>query len=279
MLLPGLVAWWALPRAPVLSHGMDMHRKDVYIPESMGYVTGIICILTCMYYQTYVYEMCVGVFMGFFDDVFVLRWRTKLIMHALLLFPTVWHLWWWPLALLCTIFCANAVNILAGINGVEVIQVLTMSMGFMWMDLLDGREDILPGLLTSTSLALLMFNRYPASLFVGDTFTTYGGLAIAWMTFTRRCYFATAIMMLPQGVNFLFSLPQLVGLAPCPRHRLPGWDAERDVLVPSGPGTLLNKLLHVLGPMPEAHLMVIVWALQCISVVLALPLRNIVHPL
>ena len=149
------------------------------------------------------------------------------------------------------IFCANAVNILAGINGVEVVQVLTMSMGFTWMDLLDGREDMLPGLMTSTSLALLMFNRYPASLFVGDTFTTYGGLAIAWMTFTRRCYFATAVMMLPQGVNFLFSLPQLVGLAPCPRHRLPGWDAERDVLVPSGPGTLLNKLLHVLGPMPE----------------------------
>ena len=198
-------------------------------------------------------------------------------MHAFLLIPTVWHLWWWPLALLCTIFCANAVNILAGINGVEVIQVLTMSMGFMWMDLLDGREDMLPGLMTSTSLALLMFNRYPASLFVGDTFTTYGGLAIAWMTFTRRCYFATAVMMLPRAL--IFSSPFRSSSV---SHRVrdivfPG-GTPRETLVPSGPGTLLNKLLHVLGPMPEAHLMVIVWALQCISVVLALPLRNIIHP-
>ena len=119
-----------------------------------------------------------------------------------------------------------------------------MSMGFMWMDLLDGREDMLPGLMTSTSLALLMFNRYPASLFVGDTFTTYGVVGYRVDDVYASMRFRDGRHDAPQGVNFLFSLPQLVGLPPCLCDIVfPGWDAERDVLVPPGPGTPLNNLL------------------------------------
>lgn len=31
------------------------------------------------------------------------------------------------------------------------------------------------------------------------------------------------LFFLPQLLNFLLSLPQLFGLVPCPRHRLPKW--------------------------------------------------------
>lgn len=274
MILAGLCAWYMIPRAMVLSYGMDMHRTDVYIPESMGYVTGLICILTCAWYQTHVYQMFIGVYLGMFDDIFVLRWRDKLMLHAIFLIPTVWHLWWWPVALLCTVFCSNAINILSGINGVEVLQVIVMSMAFMCMDILDGRQDVLPTLMTSTSLALFWFNMYPASVFVGDTFTTYGGLAIAWMTFTRRCYAATTIMMIPQGLNLLLSLPQLLGFKKCPRHRLPAWNQETDMLESSGHGTLLNALLECLGPMHEARLTYLIGALQLFFACVAIPLRH-----
>ena len=84
MLLPGLLAWWALPRAPVLSHGMDMHRKNVYIPEPDGLCDGThrysnVCITS----DIRVRDVRRRKFTGFLDDDnLVLRWRTKLIMHA-----------------------------------------------------------------------------------------------------------------------------------------------------------------------------------------------------
>ena len=37
----------------------------------------------------------------------------------------------------------------------------------------------------------------------------------------------------PQVANFIYSVPQLFRLVPCPRHRMPGYDAESDRLVPS----------------------------------------------
>ena len=272
MIAAGLLAWYLIPRAPHISYGMDMHRENAIVPESMGYVTGIICLLACIWYQTHVYDMFVGVCLGMLDDIFVFRWRTKLLLHAIFLIPTVWHLWWWPIALLCTIFCSNSINILSGVNGVEVIQVIVMSMSFMCMDILDGRQDIFPGLITSTSIALFWFNCYPARIFVGDTFTTYGGCAIAWMTFTRRCYITTAVMMIPQGVNFMLSLPQLFGYKHCPRHRLPRWNQSLDMLETSGNGTLLNWILECVGPMHEARLTILVGLLQTFFASIALTL-------
>ncbi|KAJ1497292.1 hypothetical protein HMI54_013674 [Coelomomyces lativittatus] len=41
----------------------------------------------------------------------------------------------------------------------------------------------------------------------------------------------TALLFLvPQILNFLFSIPQLFGLLPCPRHRLPSYDSFKDHL-------------------------------------------------
>ena len=59
------------------------------------------------------------------------------------------------MALCCTLFCSNSINILSGINGVEA-QVIIMSLGFMCIDIIDGRIDILPGLIVSTSILSLV---------------------------------------------------------------------------------------------------------------------------
>jgi hypothetical protein len=39
-----------------------------------------------------------------------------------------------------------------------------------------------------------------------------------------------ALFLLPQIINFLYSLPQLARLVPCPRHRLPRFDAKNGVV-------------------------------------------------
>lgn len=38
------------------------------------------------------------------------------------------------------------------------------------------------------------------------------------------------LFFLPQIINFLYSIPQLFKFVPCPRHRLPKYDAQTDLL-------------------------------------------------
>ena len=83
----------------------------------------------------------------------------------------------------------------------------------------------------ASSLALFEYNCYPAAVFVGDTFTYSAGVTFAAVV-ERVCvygkvgifgHFSKSLLLffIPQLVNFLLSLPQLFGLIPCPRHRLP----------------------------------------------------------
>lgn len=83
----------------------------------------------------------------------------------------------------------------------------------------------------ASSLALFEYNCYPAAVFVGDTFTYSAGVTFA-AVMERECvygkvgifgHFSKSLLLffIPQLVNFLLSLPQLFGLIPCPRHRLP----------------------------------------------------------
>ena len=41
------------------------------------------------------------------------------------------------------------------------------------------------------------------------------------------------LFFLPQIFNFLYSLPQLTGIIPCPRHRLPRFNEKTGLLEPS----------------------------------------------
>ena len=51
------------------------------------------------------------------------------------------------------------------------------------------------------------------------------------------CYYSYSKTMLlffvPQVFNFVYSVPQLFHCVPCPRHRMPRYDADTDLLYPS----------------------------------------------
>ena len=81
MLFPECITWYLIPKAPIISYGMDMHRENIIIPESMGYVSGCICIFICILYGVYTYNMALSVLLGLVDDIFVLRWRDKLLLR------------------------------------------------------------------------------------------------------------------------------------------------------------------------------------------------------
>merc|ERR1712188_350274 len=102
-----------------------------------------------------------------------------------------------------------------------------------------------------TSFALFFFNWYPSKVFVGDTYTYFAGMAFAVVGILGHFSKTLMILFLPQILNFVLSLPQLFGLIPCPRHRLPRLDEKSGKLHYSPNQTLINAWLYLFGDMKE----------------------------
>jgi len=80
------------------------------------------------------------------------------------------------------------------------------------------------------SLALLRHNWYPAKVFVGDTYCYFAGMTFAVAAILGHNTKTVLLFFIPQIVNFLYSVPQLFKLIPCPRHRMPGYLQKSDEL-------------------------------------------------
>ena len=73
----------------------------------------------------------------------------------------------------------------------------------------------------SASQRVLTIGRYPARVFPGDTLCYVTGMAFAVVDIQAHYSKTLLLFFLPQIFNFLLSCPQLFGLVPCPRHRVP----------------------------------------------------------
>ncbi|KWU45178.1 hypothetical protein RHOSPDRAFT_9643, partial [Rhodotorula sp. JG-1b] len=236
-------------------------------------------------------SLLIATFLGFCDDVFDIRWRFKLPIPVIasvpllvtyaaghgvtdIVLPKFFHLrelfnvvatngvfhlgplYYVYMSMLST-FCTNSINILAGINGVEVTQGLLIALSIIVNDLLyltfspaptytlgfaHGSQELadrhlfslyfmLP--LVGVCFGLLRHNWYPANAFIGDTFCYFSGMAFAVVGILGHFSKTLLLFFLPQIFNFLYSVPQLFGLVPCPRHRLPRLDPKTGLLVNS----------------------------------------------
>jgi UDP-N-acetylglucosamine--dolichyl-phosphate N-acetylglucosaminephosphotransferase len=146
---------------------------------------------------------------------------------------------------LLSIFSSNSINILAGINGIEVAQSLVIAGLIVCNDALylspftpyphpatDSHLFSLYLLLPfiGVSLALLMHNWYPAKVFVGDTYCYFAGMVFAVDGILGHFSKTLVLLLLPQAFNFVYSAPQLFHVVPCPRHRLPHFNARTGLL-------------------------------------------------
>lgn len=143
-------------------------------------------------------------------------------------------------------FCPQSINMLAGINGIEVSQCLVIALLLAFNDVLylltpyphpatDSHLFSLYLLLPwiGASAALLGHNWYPARVFVGDTYCYFSGMVFAVVGILGHFSKTLGLLLVPQIVNFLYSCPQVFGLVPCPRHRLPRFNARTGLLEPS----------------------------------------------
>lgn len=67
----------------------------------------------------------------------------------------------------------------------------------------------------------MFHNWYPARAFPGDTLCYVTGMAFAVVGIQAHFSKTLLLFFIPQIFNFVLSCPQLFGLVPCPRHRVP----------------------------------------------------------
>ena len=210
--------------------------------------------------------------LGFADDVLDIPWRLKLFMPMIASIPmlvvyyvsfgSTWVLlprflrplfggmtaidlgiMYYAYMMLVTIFCTHSINILAGVNGVEVGQSIIIAASIAINDIafvLSGTAItthlfslyfLLPFI--AVSLGLLLHNWYPANVFVGDTYCYFAGMTVATIGIQEHFSKTVLLFFLPQLVNFAMSLPQLFKQVDCPRHRLPRLNTDTGKLEPS----------------------------------------------
>lgn len=205
---------------------------------------------------------------------------------------------------LLSVFCTNAINILAGINGLECGQSYMIACSILFFKLYDismgniGDNQLFSVLFimpfVGTVLGLLRHNWFPADVFVGDTFCYFAGMTFAVVGIHGHFSKTLLLLFIPQIFNFLYSLPQLAKIIPCPRHRLPKIDMmtglmkastfpckaeeyklfkvkKSDVECPNY--TLICVVLRVFGPMKERSLCISLLVIQAICTLFAFFIR------
>ena len=258
--------------------GKDLHKRDSReIPEAMGLVAGLV-LLAFLPRDSTLFLTLVGLWIGALDDILDIRWRYKLLFSALgyiflmaenntsvNLFGHLidLHLFYHVYMILWCVWCGNAINIYAGINGIEVGQTLVIAIGLLFFT--EATDALISYILVAG--ALLIHNWYPASVFVGDSWCYLSGMF--FVAVARHETEQLAIIMWPQVVNTLISIPELTGCKECPRHRMPKYDSKTDTLYHSGKGTLINIILWTLGPMHEKKLCQLLLTMQVSGIFLA----------
>src|SRR5579862_2193014 len=75
--------------------------------------------------------------------------------------------------------------------------------------------------------------RYPSRVFVGDTYTYFAGMTFAVVGILGHFSKTIILFFIPQIFNSAYSVPQIFGIIPCPRHRLPRLNLKTGKLEPS----------------------------------------------
>lgn len=262
-------------------------------------------------YNAALASVCFMILLGFIDDVLDIPWRVKLVLPAIAALPLlmayaggtsiiipkplasyvgveVLELGWMYMLfmLLLAVFCTNSINIHAGLNGLEVGQTVVISAAVLIHNVMriGSSKDpetqqahafsiylVLPFL--TTSLALLGFNWYPSSVFVGDTYTYFAGMTLAVVGILGHFSETLLLFFLPQVLNFLCSVPQLFHFVYCPRHRLPSFEKRTGLLTGTKDGNLVNIFLRLFGKCSEKSLCIRLLIFQALSCLFCFWLR------
>ncbi|KAH9368364.1 hypothetical protein HPB48_012706 [Haemaphysalis longicornis] len=235
--------------------GVDMSKTaKTKVPESIGVISATVFLITMFLFIPVPFFNYLADASSFPHS----DWRDKLLLPTLASLPllvvyyvTFNHttvivprplrmllgndLWLGPLYYIymgmLAVFCTNAINILAGINGLEAGQSAVIAASIIVFNLIELFGDcwknhlfslyLMPPFLMTT-LGLLKYNWYPSRVFVGDTFCYFAGMTFAVVGILGHFSKTMLLFFLPQVFNFLYSVPQLSTWCPAPGTGCPG---------------------------------------------------------
>ncbi|WEU40767.1 MAG: UDP-N-acetylglucosamine--dolichyl-phosphate N-acetylglucosaminephosphotransferase [Candidatus Odinarchaeum yellowstonii] len=281
--------------------GVNLHSKSrEELPESLGVIIGMITIIIIILSSflleslidliyTIIMSAAIALILGFADDILSIRWRYKILIPLVASIPLILNytgstlveipfigvinlgiIYTLILIPLITVYMSNSINIYAGLNLLEVGQVIVLTGVIIFIGVVTGNELALhmsiPFL--AGSIALAWFNKYPARVFVGNSFTYFSGMfliSIAILTNMEKLFI---LCTFPQLINFLYSLRDFTGKTA--RHRVPKYNVYTGLLEDSGNHTLLNLVIKLSGPMSEKKLSNILILIQLVNAIIVL---------
>lgn len=227
------------------------------------------------------------VIIGVFDDLVSIRQRVKAIMPAFAALPLMaikegYSIMripfvgmidfgiFYPLALvpLGITGAANAVNMLAGFNGLEVGMGAVAVGSLAIIAYIIGQADalIILGAAFGALLATLYYNWYPAKILVGDVGTLSIGAVIASAVIIGNYETAGAIIIIPYLIDFLIKAKNHF---PCKNW----WGIYKDgkLYCPdSGPVGLCQLIMKLCGGISERNLVLVLMGVEAVFGVIAI---------
>ena len=291
--------------------GQDVHKKGrPEVPEMgglvilIGFGAGLLLALAMMsFFHLFVFAnmlllvaalstILLAGLIGILDDLLGMSQWAKALLPIFAALPLMavraGHTWmwipflgrvnWWifyPLVLvpLGVTVAANAVNMLAGFNGLEVglgiVAIGSLSILAAALQETTALIILLSGL--GALLAVIYYNWYPARLLVGDVGTLSIGAIIATAVIVGNFETAGVIVMIPYAIEFLFKA----------MHRFPtGGEGTAGQLgedgrlycPATGPVGLGQLLMKLFGGLHERTLVLILIGIEAVFGVLAIAL-------
>jgi phospho-N-acetylmuramoyl-pentapeptide-transferase len=137
---------------------------------------------------------------------------------------------------------SNAINLTDGLDGLASGTSFMTFMAFSLILFASGQTDLalVSQMLAGATLGFLMFNRYPARVFMGDTGSlalggALGALAITarmefWLTFLAAIFILEALSVILQVISFKTTGKRIFRMSPLHHHfELGGWHETRVV--------------------------------------------------
>uniref|UniRef100_A0A6N2N5N6 UDP-N-acetylglucosamine--dolichyl-phosphate N-acetylglucosaminephosphotransferase n=1 Tax=Salix viminalis TaxID=40686 RepID=A0A6N2N5N6_SALVM len=266
-------------------------------------------------YNAALASICFMTLLGFIDDVLDVPWRVKLVLpsiaalpllmayagHTTIIIPKplipyvglkvldlgfIYKIYMWFLA----IFCTNCINIHAGLNGLEVGQTVVIASAILIHNVMQIGASSDPEYqqahafsvylvqpLLATSMALLSYNWYPSSVFVGDTYTYFAGMTMAVVGILGHFSETLLIFFLAQLLNSNYPLRHLICVTTSAfwlqTLSATSFDPQTGLLTGTDDGTLVNFYLRMFGRKSENSLCVHLLLVQALGCCICFGLR------
>ena len=212
--------------------GLDLHKIEKFeIPEAGGIalLLGTIPIFILYYLSVqdssilmFIFPVAIIGIVGLFDDLYNISQSLKTIVCLLgglpllffvkdttlnlILFQIDMGILYYIIVPIGITAASNLTNLLAGFNGEEIGLgfISTLSLSICILLLGDLKTSVYLLTFTFSFLAFLIYNKYPAKIFPGDTGTLIVGAIIASFSIIKHIEIIGVILLIPQIMEFLF---------------------------------------------------------------------------